>query len=103
MTILLILHAFITLSLIGVILLQRSEGGGLGLGGSSSSGSMFTARGAANLLTRTTGILAALFIGNCLLMGIISKHQVRQTTSILGASDTSSAISNDNKVQEGKK
>lgn len=88
MTLLLVLHAFITLALIGVILLQRSEGGGLGLGGSSSSGSMFTARGAANLLTRATGVLAALFIANCLLMGVISKNHVREASSILGAPQT---------------
>ena len=91
MTLLLVLHAFITLSLIGVILLQRSEGGGLGLGGSSSSGNMFTARGAANLLTRATGVLATLFIANCLLMGVISKHHVREAASILGAQPTQQA------------
>ena len=84
MTILLIIHTFVTLALIGVILLQRSEGGGLaGMGGSSSSGGAFTARGAANLLTRITGILAALFFANCLLMGVISKHHVKEGTSIL--------------------
>lgn len=83
MTLLLVLQAFITLALIGVILLQRSEGGGLGLGTSSSSGGMFTARGAANLLTRTTAVLVALFIGNCLLMGVISKNQIRESASIL--------------------
>lgn len=82
MTVLLILHIFITLAMIGIILMQRSEGGGLGMGGGASS-SMFSARGTSNLLTRVTGILAALFMGNCLLMGIISKHQVRETSSIL--------------------
>lgn len=82
MTVLLILHIFITLAMIGIILMQRSEGGGLGMGGGASS-SMFSARGTSNLLTRVTGILAALFMGNCLLMGIISKHQVRETASIL--------------------
>jgi preprotein translocase subunit SecG len=82
MTILLIIHIFITLAMIGVILMQRSEGGGLGMGGGASA-SMFSARGASNLLTRVTGILAALFMGNCLLMGIISKHHVKESTSIL--------------------
>ena len=82
MTILLIIHIFITLAMIGVILMQRSEGGGLGMGG-GASGSMFSARGAANLLTRVTAVLAALFMGNCLLMGIISKYQIKESTSIL--------------------
>ena len=82
MTILLILHIFITLAMIGAILLQRSEGGGLGMGG-GASGSMFSARGASNLLTRVTAVLAALFMGNCLLMGIISKRQVKEASSIL--------------------
>jgi preprotein translocase subunit SecG len=81
MTVLLIIHIFITLAMIGVILMQRSEGGGLGMGGGASS-SMFSARGTSNLLTRITGILAA-FMGNCLLMGIISKHHVKESTSIL--------------------
>lgn len=82
MTFLLILHIFITLAMIGAILIQRSEGGGLGMGG-GAAGSMFSARGSANFLTRLTGILAALFMGNCLLMGIISKYQVKESTSIL--------------------
>jgi len=82
MTILLIIHIFITLAMIGIILMQRSEGGGLGMGGGASS-NMFSARGTSNLLTRITGILAALFMGNCLLMGIISKHQIKESTSIL--------------------
>lgn len=86
MNLLLFLHAFITLSLIGVILIQRSEGGGLGIGGGGgNSGSMFTARGASNLLTRITAVLATLFIGNCLLMTIITSAQVRDTASILDA------------------
>lgn len=82
MTALLIIHVFVTLALIGVILMQRSEGGGLGMGGGASS-SMFSARGTSNLLTRVTGVLAALFMGNCLLMGIIAKHQVKESASIL--------------------
>lgn len=84
MNILLFIHVIITLALIGVILLQRSEGGGLGLGSSgSSSNNMFTARGTANLLTRATGVLATLFFVNCLLMGALSKHQVNKDASIL--------------------
>ena len=84
MSLLLIIHTFVTLAMIGAILLQRSEGGGLsGLGGASSTGGAFTARGAANLLTRVTGVLAAIFFANCLLMGVISKNQAQQGVSLL--------------------
>jgi preprotein translocase subunit SecG len=59
-TFLLILQTLVAASLVGVILMQRSEGGGLGVGGSSSG--FMTARGAADFLTRTTAVLAAIFI-----------------------------------------
>src|SRR5437879_13073527 len=57
---LLIVQAFVAVSLILVILMQRSEGGGLGVGGSSSG--FMTARGAADFLTRPTAVLGALVI-----------------------------------------
>ena len=56
-TVLLIIHLFVTLALIGVVLIQRSEGGGLGIGSSQGMGSFMSGRGTANLLTRTTAIL----------------------------------------------
>ena len=59
-TILLVIHVMVAVSLVGTILLQRSEGGALGIGG--GGGGMMTGRGAANLLTRATGVIAALFI-----------------------------------------
>jgi preprotein translocase subunit SecG len=59
-TFLLILQTLVAASLVGVILMQRSEGGGLGVGGSSSG--FMTARGAADFLTRSTAVLAAIFI-----------------------------------------
>lgn len=91
MNILLFIHVIITLCLIGVILIQRSEGGGLGLGGSNASNSMFSARGASNLLTRVTAVLATLFFLNCLLMGMLAKSQITASSAILGAkSDTTS-------------
>ena len=57
---LLIVQTLIAVSLIGTILMQRSEGGGLGVGGSSSG--FMTARGAADFLTRSTAVLGGLFI-----------------------------------------
>ena len=59
-TILLVVQTIVAASLVGVILMQRSEGGGLGVGGSSSG--LMTARGAADFLTRATSILGGLFI-----------------------------------------
>src|ERR1700748_747639 len=61
-TVLLIIHLFITLALIGVVLIQRSEGGGLGIGSSQGMGAFMSGRGTANLLTRTTAILATAFM-----------------------------------------
>lgn len=59
-TLLLVVHTLIAAALVGVILVQRSEGGGLGTGGTPSG--LMSARGAANFLTRATAILAGLFI-----------------------------------------
>ena len=58
---LLVVHILVAISLVGVILLQKSEGGALGMGGGGMSGFM-TGRSTANLLTRTTAILALLFM-----------------------------------------
>lgn len=59
LTVLLVVHLLIVIALVGIVLLQRSEGGGLGIGGGSNG--FMSARGTANVLTRTTAILAALF------------------------------------------
>lgn len=59
-TFLLIVQTLVAASLVGVILMQRSEGGGLGVGGSSSG--FMTARGAADFLTRSTAVLGAMFV-----------------------------------------
>jgi preprotein translocase subunit SecG len=70
-TFLLVIHGLITLALVAVILLQRSEGGALGIGGGGGGGLM-TARGAANLLTRSTTILAGLFIAMSILLAVLA-------------------------------
>jgi len=72
-TILLVVHVIIAVFLIGVVLLQRSEGGALGMGGGGGQGGgLMTGRGAANLLTRTTAILAAAFMGTSIVLAILS-------------------------------
>ncbi|QJP12831.1 preprotein translocase subunit SecG [Starkeya sp. ORNL1] len=60
-TVLIVIHLMVVLALIGVVLIQRSEGGGLGIGGGGGGGGFFSARGSANVLTRATAILAGLF------------------------------------------
>lgn len=78
-TVLLVIHVIIALGLIGMVLIQRSESDGFGMGSGSGSNFM-TGRAAANFLTRTTAILATLFILNSLALGIIATH--RSGTSI---------------------
>lgn len=72
-TVLLVIHSLIALVLIGVVLLQRSEGGALGIGGGGSGGFM-TGRGAANFLTRVTAGLAVAFFATSLLLSIIANR-----------------------------
>jgi preprotein translocase subunit SecG len=69
-TFLLVLHAIIAAALVTVILMQRSEGGGLGMGGSPSG--LMSARGAADFLTRATTILAGLFVAMCILLATLA-------------------------------
>ncbi len=71
-TVLLIIHLFVTLALIGVVLIQRSEGGGLGIGSSQGMGSFMSGRGTANLLTRTTAILGTIFMVLSLTLALLS-------------------------------
>jgi preprotein translocase subunit SecG len=75
-TVLLIVQMFVTIALIGVVLIQRSEGGGLGIGGSQGMGSFMSGRGTANLLTRTTAILAAVFMALSLTLALLNRGTV---------------------------
>jgi preprotein translocase subunit SecG len=79
-TVVIVIHLMLVVAMIGVVLLQRSEGGGLGIG---SSGGFMSSRGTANLLTRTTAVLAALFFVTSLTLSIIAT-MARKPTSILG-------------------
>jgi preprotein translocase subunit SecG len=77
-TFLLVVHLLITLALIGVVLLQRSEGGGLGIGSSQGMGSFMSGRGTANLLTRSTAILGTAFFVVALLLAILTRGASQQ-------------------------
>lgn len=80
---LLIVQTLVAAALVGVILMQRSEGGGLGVGGSSSG--FMTARGAADFLTRSTAILGGLFIMLSIVLAAIagaSREPTKVDTSL---------------------
>ena len=86
LTFLLVVQAIVAAALVGVILMQRSEGGGLGMGGSPSG--LMSARGAADFLTRATTILASVFVILCIVMAVISAHRAAPgtvDTSLKGA------------------
>jgi len=83
--VLLVLHVFVTIALIGVVLIQRSEGGGLGIGGGQGMGNFMSGRGTANLLTRTTAILGTAFFLLSLSLALLYKG---------GSSETAAAILN---------
>jgi preprotein translocase subunit SecG len=70
--VIIIIHLLVILALIGVVLLQRSEGGGLGMGGGGVSG-FLSSRGKANILTRATAVLAAMFFATSLTLAILAK------------------------------
>lgn len=70
-TVVIVIHLMVVLALVGVVLLQRSEGGGLGIGGGSG---FMTARGAANALTRATAVLAVAFFATSLTLSIIARY-----------------------------
>ena len=78
-TVLIVIHLMVVLALVGVVLLQRSEGGGLGMGGGSG---FMTARGAANALTRSTAFLGAAFFATSLALSILAAY-VDKPTDIL--------------------
>jgi preprotein translocase subunit SecG len=70
---LIVVQGIIAAALVGIILMQRSEGGGLGTGGSPSG--LMSARGAADFMTRTTTILATAFIGLSVALAFVAARQ----------------------------
>lgn len=88
-TVLLIVHLLVAAALVAVILMQRSEGGALGIGGGGPGG-MMSGRGAANLLTRTTMILGAIFVANSILLAIVS-----------GIDSTGQSVFDEDEIQDG--
>jgi len=84
-TVIIVVHLMIVATLIGSVLLQKSEGGGLGMGGGAG---FMSSRGTANLLTRTTAVLAVGFFLTSLLLSWLASFE-RKPASIIGADPTS--------------
>ena len=74
-SVLLVIHLIIAIALVATVLLQRSEGGALGIGGGGGGGGggLFSGRGAANALTRATAVLAALFFVTSILLTLLAR------------------------------
>ena len=87
--VLLIIHLFVTVALIGVVLIQRSEGGGLGIGSSQGMGAFMGGRGTANLLTRTTAVLGTAFFLLSLSLALLNRGTVNNNHSLLDAPSAS--------------
>ncbi len=83
-TVLLVIHLLLAIGMIATVLLQRSEGGALGMGGGGGGGmgGFMTGRSAANLLTRTTAVLAGLFMMTSLVLSIMASN-TRSTGNLL--------------------
>ena len=90
-SVLLVLFLLVTLALIGVILVQRSEGGGLGIGSSQGMGAFMTGRGTANLLTRATAILGTAFMVLALGLAMLGKGQAPRGSILDAPSSTAPA------------
>lgn len=91
-TVLLVIHLMIASALVGVVLLQRSEGGALGIGGGGGGGGGFmTGRGTANLLTRLTAGLAAAFFVTSILLTILAQQSVAPRSILDGAGQSQTA------------
>jgi preprotein translocase subunit SecG len=86
--VIIVIHLMLVLALIGVVLLQRSEGGGLGIGG---GGGFMTSRGTANVLTRATAILAALFFATSLILSILAGYDRKPSSIFQGNSGAPTA------------
>ncbi len=84
-SVVLVIHMFLALAIIGLVLIQRSEGGGLGIGGGGGLGGLSTPKGTADALTRATAICAAGFFATSLILGILAGTHSPASKSILDA------------------
>ena len=78
-TVLIVIHLMVVVALIGLVLLQKSDGGALGIGGGGAGGFM-TGRGAANALTRATAIAAAAFYFTAISLTLLARQSATPTS-----------------------
>lgn len=92
-TVLIFAELVVAVALVIFVLLQRSEGGGLGMGGGSGGGmgGLFSARGAADAMTRTTAILATLFFLVCIGLNLLARQGTTQKSILESAPLTTQA------------
>ena len=83
-TVILVIHLLIAVALVATVLLQRSEGGALGIGGGGGGGGFMSGRGTANLLTRVTAFLAAAFFCTSILLTILARQSADPTSILEG-------------------
>lgn len=97
-TVVLVIHLMVAFALVVVVLLQRSEGGALGMG-AGTGGGLTTARGAANMLTRATAILATCFIITSLTLAVLAGNG-KSSGSILDKASVTAEQTTDNAADE---
>jgi preprotein translocase subunit SecG len=91
-TVLLVIHIMVAAALVGVVLLQRSEGGALGIGG--GGGGFMTGRGAGNALTKATGALAACFFATSLALSLLASHTSTPASVLIPGGPSDGALPN---------
>ncbi len=92
-TVVLIIHLLIALSIIGLVLLQRSEGGGLGIGGGSGGiGGVASAGTTANVMTRATGYCAVAFFCTSLLLAVLAGTNTNSSSLLESLDNPSAAV-----------
>ncbi|KPP85053.1 MAG: preprotein translocase subunit SecG [Rhodobacteraceae bacterium HLUCCA08] len=98
----LIIHLLLALTLIGVVLLQRSEGGGLGIGGGGGGGGVMSSRGAATALGKVTWLLAIAFISTSILLTVIAARNAEGTSVVDRITDRPAAAREDDLPLDGE-
>ncbi|MGH1398809.1 MAG: preprotein translocase subunit SecG [Alphaproteobacteria bacterium] len=84
--VILVIHLFLALSIIGLVLLQRSEGGGLGIGGGGGGlGGLASPESTGNILSKVTGFCAAAFFCTSLILGVLASQHSRSEDSLVEA------------------
>jgi preprotein translocase subunit SecG len=103
-TVLLVLQVLVAIALIGIILVQHGKGADAGAAfGSGASSTVFGAQGSGNFLTRTTSVLAFIFLVNSLALSYIASQRVRENHSLIqGSGSSGSIILNQKKQEQGK-